>query len=245
MRRPRASVSVYPKSRSAPGFQPTTRPPRSTVTIATGLVSTIASAYCFRRWISRKSPALWIARTDWVAKAWRVATTSGAKAASSRRMMTRPPSSCSSRMSGTARSERVPFPGVDGPDMRRDELPLLLGVRDLHRLSAHPGPTDGPLAEPDRRGPHHFQVLRRDAVRGPRVEALGGLVELVDDPAVAARELDGPADDRLEHGLEVERGTDRLADLAERPELADRSRQIPRPRLQLLNSRTFSMAMTA
>ena len=108
MGRPRDSASVWPKSCSAPGFQPTTRPSRSTVTIATGLVSTIASAYCFRRWISRKSPALWMARTDWVAKAWRVETTSGEKAARSCRMMTRPPSSWPSRTSGTASSARVP-----------------------------------------------------------------------------------------------------------------------------------------
>ena len=71
-------------------------------------------------------------------------------------------------------------------------------------------------------------------VRGPRVEGLGGLVELVDDPAVAAGELDRAADDGRQHGVEVERGADGLADLAERPELADRARQIPRPRLELL-----------
>ncbi len=37
----------------------------------------------------------------------------------------------------------------------------------------------------------------------------------------------------VEHGLEVERGADGLADLAERPELPDRAGQLPRPRLQL------------
>ena len=50
------------------------------VAIATGLVSTSASEYCFWRWISRKSPALWMASTDWVAKVCSVATTSGEKA---------------------------------------------------------------------------------------------------------------------------------------------------------------------
>ena len=64
MRRPMASAGEYPKSRSAPGFHPTTVPSRSMVTIATGLVSTSASEYCFWRWISRKSPALWMASTD-------------------------------------------------------------------------------------------------------------------------------------------------------------------------------------
>jgi hypothetical protein len=49
------------------------------VAIATGLVCTRASEYCFWRWISRKSPALWMASTDCAAKVWSVATTSGEK----------------------------------------------------------------------------------------------------------------------------------------------------------------------
>src|SRR5215469_16691419 len=71
-------------------------------------------------------------------------------------------------------------------------------------------------------------------MRGPPVEGLGALLELVDDSAVAARELDRTADDRLEHGLQVEGRADRLADLAQRPELADRARELARASLQLL-----------
>ena len=126
------------------------------------------------------------------------------------------------------------LPDVERPDVGGDELPLLLDVGDLHRLSAHPGPANRPLAEPDRRRPHDLQVLRRDAVRGPQVKTLRGLLELVHDPAVAAGELDRAGDDRLEHGLEVERGADGLADLAEGLELADRARQLAGPRFQLL-----------
>ena len=66
------------------------------------------------------------------------------------------------------------------------------------------------------------------------MKGLGGLVELVDDPLVAAGELDRAADDGREHGLEIERGADGLADLAERLELADRAGRAARPRLQLL-----------
>ena len=88
---------------------------------------------------------------------------------------------------------------------------------------------DRPLAEPDRSRSQGLQ-LRRHAVRGPSMKPLGAFLELVDDPAVAAGELDRTGDDRLE----VERGADRLANLAERPQLADRARQVPRPRLQLL-----------
>ena len=76
--------------------------------MATGLVSTRASEYCFCRWISRNSPALWMASPDWVANVWSMATTSGENAPRSRRRMTSPPSRRSSRTSGTARSERSP-----------------------------------------------------------------------------------------------------------------------------------------
>ena len=37
-----------------------------------------------------------------------------------------------------------------------------------------------------------------------------------------------------EHGLEVERGADRLTDLAQRFQLTNRLRQFPRPRFQFL-----------
>ncbi len=117
--------------------------------------------------------------------------------------------------------------------MRGDESPLFLDVGDLHRLPAHSGPTDRPLAKPDRRGPHRLQVRRRNAVRGPRVETLAALVELVDDASIAARQLDRAAHDRLEHGLEIEGGADSPADLAERLQLADRACQGMRPRLEL------------
>jgi hypothetical protein len=41
------------------------------------------------------------------------------------------------------------------------------------------------------------------------------LLELVDDAAVASGQLNGAADDGLEHGLELERGADSSADLTE------------------------------
>ena len=52
MWRPMASSGWYPKSRVAAGFQADTFSPRSIVTMATGLISTSASKYCFWRRIS-------------------------------------------------------------------------------------------------------------------------------------------------------------------------------------------------
>ena len=52
--------------------------------------------------------------------------------------------------------------------------------------------------------------------------------------AVGAGELVGAGDDRAEHGLEVERGAEGLADLAQRLQLLDRAGELGRARLQLV-----------
>ena len=46
------------------------------------------------------------------------------------------------------------------------------------------------------------------------------------------RQAGGPRDDRGKNGLQVERRADRLPDLAQRPQLSDRLRQLRGPRLQ-------------
>src|SRR5213593_4787841 len=70
--------------------------------------------------------------------------------------------------------------------------------------------------------------------RFSRQEDLTLLVVLVDHPSIGARELRGPGHDRAQHGLEIQGGTDRLTDLAERPKLVDRARQVVGPGLKLL-----------
>ena len=77
-------------------------------------------------------------------------------------------------------------------------------------------------------------MLGCDLVRYPRVEALRGLFELVDDPAVAAGQLDRPTHDGRQHGLEVECGADGLADLSQGLELLDRTCQLSGSSLELL-----------
>ena len=66
---------------------------------------------------------------------------------------------------------------------------------------------------------------------GPLDELLGALVVLEDDAAVEPRELDGARDDGGQHRLEIERGADRAADLAQRRELLDRARELGGPGL--------------
>src|SRR5262249_19946937 len=122
----------------------------------------------------------------------------------------------------------------EGPYLRRDELPLVGDVGDLDGLPDRTSPTDRALAEPDRFRPYYRQVLRRYPVRAPRLKGLRTLVELVDDAAVASGQLNGAADDGLEHGLELERGADRSADLTERAKLRDRPGKFARARLHLV-----------
>ena len=64
------------------------------------------------------------------------------------------------------------------------------------------------------------------AVGGAQAEFVRRLVENVDRAGVRAGELHRLGDDRVQHRLEVERGVDRLADLAQRAQLADRLRQL-------------------
>jgi hypothetical protein len=53
-----------------------------------------------------------------------------------------------------------------------------------------------------------------------------GLVEFVDGTFIGLRELRRAADDRGEHGVEVERGIDRAQYFFERPQFADRAGQL-------------------
>ena len=66
------------------------------------------------------------------------------------------------------------------------------------------------------------------------VELVVAGVIAVDQHGVGMGDFQRPRGDRGQHGVEVERGGDRAADLLEHLELVDRLRQIPRPFLHLL-----------
>jgi hypothetical protein len=63
--------------------------------------------------------------------------------------------------------------------------------------------------------------LVRHPVGGPLDDLFGLLVQLVDRPGVGVGEADRVGDDGGQYLLEIERGGNGLADLAERLELAD------------------------
>ena len=77
-----------------------------------------------------------------------------------------------------------------------------------------------PSPIPMRRGLDAFDQLRV-VVLGGRAHRNSRVTSSysMDRGAVRARELGGPRHDRVQHRLEVEGGADRLADLAERPQL--------------------------
>ena len=80
------------------------------------------------------------------------------------------------------------------------------------------------------RGDH----LLAHAVGGAQPELLALLVEHVDRAGIGARELHGALHDRGQHVFEVERRIDRLRDLAERPQFADRAGKLVGARAQLV-----------
>ena len=151
-----------------PGFHPTTWPSRSMVTIATGLVSTSASEYCFWRWISRNRPALWMASTDWAAKVWRVGDDLG------RERAPLPPDDDQAAEEPVFPDERQREQGAhallgqERSHLGSDQLALVLDVGDLDGLPDHAGAPDGALPEAERCGAQDVEVVRGDAVGGPR-----------------------------------------------------------------------------
>ena len=90
------------------------------------------------------------------------------------------------------------------------------------------------LAAPDRRVLHHRDDLVGEIVSGAEDERLSLLVVLVDGARIGAGDLAGARDDRIEHRVEVERGAEGLADLAQRLQLPDRAGELGRAGLQFL-----------
>ena len=107
-------------------------------------------------------------------------------------------------------------------------------IRELYGLAGLRGASERALAQADRHGAQGFDHVVVDVPARAEMEDPGGLLELVDRRAVGAREMPGLLGDGRQHTPEVERGADGLADLAERLQLIDRSSQLARARLQLL-----------
>ena len=97
----------------------------------------------------------------------------------------------------------------------------------LGRLADRLGQVDVMIA-------HRRDQFLAHAVGGAQPEFLRQLIEHVDGAGFGVGELDGLGDDGRKHLLEVERRVDRLRDLAERAQLADRLRQLAGALLDLV-----------
>ena len=80
----------------------------------------------------------------------------------------------------------------------------------------------------------HGDHVRGHSVGRAQLELAAGLVEHVDHAGLGAGKLRRLGDNGVEHGLQVERGVDRLGDLAERAQFLDRLRELARARLHLV-----------
>ena len=105
---------------------------------------------------------------------------------------------------------------------------------------------DRGLAEPDGLLVDRGDQARRHAVGGAQPEFCRASLEDVDRARIGAGELHRLGDDGRQHGFEIERRVDRLADLAKRLQLLRPSARAPRfARCSSSSRRVFSMAMTA
>ena len=110
-------------------------------------------------------------------------------------------------------SGEQPLADVRGQHVRR------LDILDLDRCAGRSRSADGALAEAEASGLERRGEIVGDLVGGADLEDALGLVVLVDDPAIGTGEAGGVPDDGREHLLKVQRGGERLPDLAKRLQL--------------------------
>src|SRR4029453_15300110 len=111
-------------------------------------------------------------------------------------------------------------------------------IVDLHGLAALHHLRRDPHAFADDR--HAIDALERDGIglvwviTRPQAKLLACLVVLPDGAACGPGELVRPQDDRLEHGLEIQRRTESTADLTEGSQLPHGTGQILRASFEFL-----------
>src|SRR4029434_6781476 len=79
-----------------------------------------------------------------------------------------------------------------------------------------------------------FDKLFLDLVAAAKMKYFRLFVVLVDDSSGSPGQLDRVGGDARKHRFQIQRGTDRLTDFAQRLEFSDRTRQLPRAGLQFL-----------
>ena len=119
-------------------------------------------------------------------------------------------------------------------DVESERRRVVMNVRNLDRHALLGRLADRGLADAEMPIPDLGDDRLVHSVGRAQPEFLVGLVEHVDRAGLGAGKLRRLGDDRGQHGLEVDRRVDRLADLAERAQLLDRLRQLGGALLDLL-----------
>jgi len=112
------------------------------------------------------------------------------------------------------------------------ECGILLHIVDIYRGPLDRRTAEMGLAQPDPPFAQPRHPLGTHAKGGFGHKDFLGLVELVDGTFIRLRELRGPADDRGEHSVEIERGIDRAHYFFERLQFGDRAGQLVSAGLQ-------------
>src|SRR5262245_3201780 len=109
----------------------------------------------------------------------------------------------------------IASPDQEKTHAREHDGLLIQAVGDCHRGSPSRSAPDCTLAESDRCRLQGVDQLLLCSMRGPEMKRLRGLVVLIENPTVRARELHGVGDDGAEHRLQIERRAERPADFAQ------------------------------
>src|SRR6516162_9710407 len=180
--------------------------------------------------ISRNRRAFWIASTDWAANVCRELNGFFAKFAPLLAPNHERPDDalCADQRHDEARPKSGPHRDLSDRAWR-----LVADICDLQWLSVLDRPAErigstGWLASDCR------NQLIAQAIRRPHSQGLIQLIKDIDHPRIRIRKLDRLGHDRGQHGLQIEGGVDRLADLAKRLQLFDRLCEFARARLHLL-----------
>ena len=164
-----------------------------------------------------------MASTAWPAKVCSNVGMVGAKPPAVRRRITSPPTTFSSRSSGTASTAWMPASTSSGAPRI---VGCLLQIGDVHGRAHRGAAAEMGFADAGcvrSRNASTRSALMPKAALGTKTSS--AVVELVDRAFIGLRELHRAADDGGQHGVEIERGIHRAQHFLQRLQFGDRAGQ--------------------
>lgn len=121
-----------------------------------------------------------------------------------------------------------------GDDLLNGRWRLFFKVRDLDRRPTPCGVADSCVVQSYRLVGNCGDTLIAHPKSSAEAELLPCAAEHIDNALIRVRQLDSLRDDRLQHGVKIERRVDSLADFPERLKFANRACKFGRAHLYLL-----------